>query len=132
MESVAIKLENNIPKILRWLKLNSMVANLSKFQVIFLGIKEKSNLCIAIDGLSVKSGKEVKLLGVTIDNDLNFKSHIKSLCQKANQKISALKNTKLLKYKKTHICYVMPTLSVLTFACTNFREFREFWSISRN
>ena len=24
------------------------------------------------------------------------------------------------------------TLSVLIFACTNFREFREFWSISRN
>ena len=50
MEIVAIKLENNVPKILRWFKLNSMVVNPSKFQVIFLGNKGKSNLCIEIDG----------------------------------------------------------------------------------
>ena len=108
MESVAIKLENNIPKILRWLKLNSMVANPSKFQVIFLGIKEKSNLCIDIYGLSVKSGKEVKLLGVTIDHDLNFKSRIESSCQKANQKISALLRIRNYLSTKKHTCYVMP------------------------
>ena len=85
MESVAIELENNIPKILRWFKLNP-----SKFQVIFLGTKGKSNLCIEIDGSSIKSNKEVKLLGVTIDKDLNFNSHVRIFCRQANQKINAL------------------------------------------
>ena len=90
MESVAIKLENNILKILRWFKLNSMVVNPSKFQVIFLGTKGKSNRCIEIDGSSIKSNKEVKLLGVTIDKDLNFHSHVRILCRQANQKLNAL------------------------------------------
>ena len=38
----------------------------------------------------------VKLLGVTIDNKLTFTSHIKDLCKRANQKISAL--VRLRKY----------------------------------
>ena len=90
MEIVAIKLENNVPKILRWFKLNSMVVNPSKFQAIFLGNKGKSNLCIEIDGSSIKPNKEVKLLGVTIDKDLNFNSHVRILCRQANQKVNAL------------------------------------------
>ena len=38
----------------------------------------------------MSSSKCNKLLGIKIDNKLNFKKHIESLCQKANQKISAL------------------------------------------
>ena len=32
----------------------------------------------------------MKLLGVAIDNNLNFSSHIKEICGKANQKTNAL------------------------------------------
>ena len=104
MESVAIKLENNVPKILRWFKLNSMVVNPSKFQVIFLGTKGKSNLCIEIDGSSIKSNKEVKLLGVTIDKDLNFNLHVRILCRQANQKVNALLRIRnYLSLKKTQL-----------------------------
>ena len=38
----------------------------------------------------MKKRKEQKILGVTIDNKLIFKIHIKNLCKKASQKISAL------------------------------------------
>ena len=104
MESVAIKLENNVPKILRWFKLNYMVVNPSKFQVIFVGTKGKSNLCIEIDGSSIKSNKEVKLLGVTIDKDLNFNSHVRILCRQANQKVNALLRIRnYLSLKKTQL-----------------------------
>ena len=34
--------------------------------------------------------KSVKLLGVTIDNKLNFNEHVSKLCKKANQKLHAL------------------------------------------
>ena len=113
MESVAIKLENNIPKILRWFKLNSMVVNPSKFQVIFLGTKGKSNLCIEIDGSSIKYNKEVKLLGVTIHKDLNFNSHVRILCRQANQKVNALLRIRnYLSLKKTNY-YVMHLITVI-------------------
>ena len=38
----------------------------------------------------MKNSKEQKILGVTIDNKLTFKSHIEDLCKKASQKIGAL------------------------------------------
>ena len=38
----------------------------------------------------MKNSKEPKILGVTIDNKLNCKSHIKDLRKKASQKIGAL------------------------------------------
>ena len=34
--------------------------------------------------LSMKNSKEQILLGVTIDNKLTFKSHLKNLCKKAS------------------------------------------------
>ena len=37
---------------------------------------------------SVKSSKELEILG--IKNNLNFNNHIKSICRKAGQKLSAL------------------------------------------
>ena len=44
IEQVALKLEHDIPRVLNWLKYNSMVANPAKFQVMFLGIKQKPRL----------------------------------------------------------------------------------------
>ena len=38
----------------------------------------------------MKNSKEQTILELTIDNKLTFKSHIKNLCKKASQKISAL------------------------------------------
>ena len=38
----------------------------------------------------IKSSKEVEILGIKIDKNLNFNNHIKSICRKAGQKLSAL------------------------------------------
>ena len=38
----------------------------------------------------IKNATEEKVLGIVIDNNLNFKSHMKKICEKANQKLSAL------------------------------------------
>ena len=43
-----------------------MVANPSKFQVIFLGLTKNQNLVLEINGHIITNSKEVKLLGVTI------------------------------------------------------------------
>ena len=41
--------------------------------------------------LTIKSSKEVEILGKRIDDNLNFNNHIKSVCRKAGQKLSALR-----------------------------------------
>ena len=40
--------------------------------------------------LTMKIRKEVEILGIKIDNNLNFNNHIKSICRKASQKLSTL------------------------------------------
>ena len=47
------------------------------------------SMCLGKD-TGMKNIKEQKILGVTIDNKLTFKSHIKNLCKKISQKIVAL------------------------------------------
>ena len=66
-----------------------MVANPTKLQVMFLGLKKNQNLVLEINGEAITTSKEVKLLGVTTDSKLNFKSHVKALCVKTNRKVSA-------------------------------------------
>ena len=52
--------------------------------------KDTRNENFLFKGLVMKNSKEQKILGVTIDNKLTFKSHIKNLYKKASQKIGAL------------------------------------------
>ena len=40
--------------------------------------------------LQLKMYEKKKLLGITIDNKLTFKSHLKNICKEANQKLNAL------------------------------------------
>ena len=42
-----------------------------------------------INGDVITNSREVKLLGVTLDSQLKFKSYAKALCVKANRKVNA-------------------------------------------
>ena len=53
------------------------------------GGKINNLLSLNIDGQKIKQSEHVKLLGVQIDNKLNFNVHIKELCKKMNQKLFA-------------------------------------------
>ena len=45
---------------------------------------------INIDGKTIYGSTSVKLLGVTIDNNLNFSEHVSNICKKSGQKLHAL------------------------------------------
>ena len=40
--------------------------------------------------LTIKNVSEEKILGITVDNKLSFKSHLKNICKNANQKLNIL------------------------------------------
>ena len=42
------------------------------------------------NNLAIKNSKEVEILGITLDRNMNFHSHNKSICRKIGQKLSAL------------------------------------------
>ena len=64
-------------------------ANPAKFQMMFLGLTINNFLCLNIDGQKIKQSEHIELLGVEIDNKLNFDMHVKELCQIMNQKLCA-------------------------------------------
>ena len=40
--------------------------------------------------LALKNSKQVEILGITLDRSMGFNTHIKNICRKAGQKLSAL------------------------------------------
>ena len=53
-------------------------------------VEKRSIIRSNLNGEIVLEDKQVKLLGVTIDNNLNFNSRITEICGKVNQNTSAL------------------------------------------
>ena len=75
--------------ITNWFYENSMVLNSGKCHFMSLG-KNTENETYFFNNTEMKNSSEEKILVITIDNKLKFKSHVKNLCQKASQKIWAL------------------------------------------
>ena len=89
LDSVISNIEKDMKIAIDWYQDNEMVANPEKFQLMFLGQKDNTKLCIDINGNVVQMTDSVKLLGITIDSKLNFKQHVKSICKKTSNKVRA-------------------------------------------
>ena len=69
-----------------------MIINPDKFQTIILD-KKKSNLKnipLTIDNQTIKSVPSVELLGIHLDDKLNFNLHISNICRSAANQLNAL------------------------------------------
>ena len=85
-----LELESNIA--IDWLTKNEMIINPDKFQAIILD-KKKSNLTnipLAADNQTIKSVPSVELLGIHLDDKLNFNLHISNICRPAVNHLNAL------------------------------------------
>ena len=68
-----------------------MKTNPCKFQFLVLGFKNIAPFRLTVNSKIIPCSNEVKLLGITIDNELKFKKHIGDLCKKASYKLHALR-----------------------------------------
>ena len=77
---------------IEWFRFNCMQANPDKFQAIAVGKKAHDKKpVIKIDSATIFCADEVKLLGVDIDFNLTFDSHIQSLHKNAALQLNILK-----------------------------------------
>ena len=67
-----------------------MVANPSKFQLMFLSKYKNIEKKMSLDGKTIKSSDKFELCGITLDKNINFKRHTQNICCKANNKTKAL------------------------------------------
>ena len=65
-----------------------MVLNPNKCHFLTLGVN-KPLPDFSFENV-IKNATREKILGIVIDNNLNFKSHMKKTYEKANQKLSAI------------------------------------------
>ena len=52
--------------------------------------KNYESVKLEIESAKIETKKTVKLLGITIDNKLNFEEHIFELCKKASMQLNAI------------------------------------------
>ena len=73
-----------------WLFENYVVLNPGKCNFMCIGKNVTDlELLYFIDQI-LRNCREVEILGITLGRNLNLRSHIKKLCRKAGQKVSAL------------------------------------------
>ena len=92
--------------VIDWFKNNKMIVNPDKFQAILLD-KRKSghtNQRIVVDNQYIKVVSSVELLGIQIDDKLEFNLHISNICRSAANQLNALFRLKrFLGYKEKRI-----------------------------
>lgn len=74
---------------IEWFRHNYMKVNAEKFQFMILN-RNSENVCLNLNGNMISATKEIKLLGVTIDRDMCFNSHIQKLCLQSSRQINVL------------------------------------------
>ena len=69
-----------------------MIVNLGKFQAVVINRfgKMENKYEIYTENKKITSEHSVKLLGIEIDNQLNFDNHVSTLCKKAGSQLNAI------------------------------------------
>ena len=65
-----------------WFYENFMVGNPAKSHYMSLGENVDDNEVLNFNDLTIKNSKEVEILSIKLDNNLNFNNYIKSICRK--------------------------------------------------
>ena len=89
LDPILKSLEKDASLLSSWFANNCMKIHGDKSHLLMLGNKSVE-ATVNISGFLIKESDEEKLLGVTIDKQLNFKSHVNSLCKNASQKLHSL------------------------------------------
>ena len=81
-------------------KNNFLLANPEKLQSLTVNPRnidaQNDDKTLNIDNHDIRKTEQIKLLGVYIDENLNFAGHISELCTRASQKVGILENLRNL------------------------------------
>ena len=86
-----LELDSNIA--IEWFKMNIMIVIIcDKFHAIVLNKKRSdlSNTNFKVDNQVIKSVSSVELLGIQIEDKLNFNLHISKICKSTANQLNAL------------------------------------------
>ena len=91
IDTLKVSLEKDAHRAISWFDNDYMDANPDKFQCISLDRFGRPPISISIEGNTIPSSDSIKILGVTLDSNLQYDTHISNLCFKASAQINAMK-----------------------------------------
>ena len=112
--------------IVNWFKNHKMIVNPENFQAIILD-KQKhdySNETIKFDNKTVETVSSVRLLGIQLDDKLNFSLHVSNICKSAANQLSALIRLNNL------LCFEGKRVLTNSYFMSNFNYFPLVWMFS--
>ena len=99
ISNIMNSLSHDFTILLKWFYNNFMVLNPDKCSFMLLGVDDELQTNLVCGNETLKNSKQEKLLGATIDNKLNFSTHLLNIAKNANIKFNAL--TRVQKYMTT-------------------------------
>ena len=96
MDRLQISLNEAVSETVHWATANKLPLNEKKTKVLTICGKRLSNripnvIIITVNGSQLENAQCAKLLGLEIDRELTFQSHVGKLCKKLSQRIGILK-----------------------------------------
>ena len=68
----------------KWFDNNQTTANPDAFQIIISSQHRVDKFDISLNGHVITHGNTLKILGVTLEDNLNFNEHVRNRCQTAS------------------------------------------------
>ena len=92
IKNLKLILESESKTAISWFQSNKMIVNPGKFQSIIFDKKKQNHTAeyISIDQKNIKTSSSLKLLGVHVDDKLNFNLHITKICRSAANQLHTL------------------------------------------
>ena len=87
IDDVIESLEDDSINLFKWFLDNQMKANSDKFHLI---TSNQSCMNLKIGNINIENSTCEKLLGVNVENKLNFNEHLDGIIEKPSRKVSAL------------------------------------------
>ena len=105
----------------KWFRDSGLTPNLDKCKLLVLPERKRDQVELGFDGSQVKATDNVELLGVVIDNKLNFKNHISKLIKKVGRQTDVLNRLKHILSFSTNIriyrAFIMPHFTYCSSVC---------------
>ena len=122
-------LNSSVAEIAEWAAFNKLPINESKTKAILVTGKRLSSkinyeMALTINATKLEVVPSVKLLGLEIDSELSFNTHVEKLCTKLPQRIGILKEIRsCLPMRQTLLFYKSMVISVLHYVSSIWTSF---------
>ena len=118
-EELQTSLNVFMPKVAKWFTTNQLSLNTDKtFYQIYTSKKTAVEVSLQLDGAAIKRAQTVKYLGVFIDEDLKWKTHIAKLYTVLSRNVGIISRVRyFLNSKHLLLLYNSLVLSHLNYCC---------------